>query len=62
MDGFGKLYYPNGTPAYEGYWQEDEFNGTGRVYNDIAEDESTTQEIDYKDMDDLENKWVYYEG
>lgn len=33
MEGYGKLYYENGTIAYEGSWKNDEFNGKGRVYN-----------------------------
>lgn len=33
MEGYGKLYYENGSIAYEGCWKNDEFYGKGRVYN-----------------------------
>lgn len=34
MTGFAKLYYQNGDIAYEGYWRDDMFNGTGKLWND----------------------------
>ena len=33
MHGYGILYYSNGKIAYEGEWNEDEFHGIGKVYN-----------------------------
>jgi hypothetical protein len=29
MDGYGKLYYQSGKIAYEGSWNEDQFQGFG---------------------------------
>ena len=34
MNGYGVLFYPNGTKAYEGEWVNDKFNGHGIVYNE----------------------------
>ena len=34
MCGYGKLFYENGEIAYEGQWDDDEFNGMGKLYND----------------------------
>jgi len=36
MNGFGRLYYDNGSLAYEGQWYKDEFHGRGRVFNDSS--------------------------
>jgi len=60
MEGYGKLYYENGSIAYEGYWKSDEFCGKGRVYN--TEPTSFHGEFDYHDFSDLDNKWIYYDG
>lgn len=60
MHGFGKLYYENGKIAYEGHWDDDEFNGQGRVYN--SEPVACDEEFNYKDFSELGNKWIYYEG
>lgn len=38
MNGYGKLFYDNGSLAYEGQWYRDEFHGRGKVYNDSASD------------------------
>lgn len=62
MDGYGKLFYPNGKTAYEGYWIEDEFNGTGRVYNEVSEGSIRKSAVNYLDFSDIEDKWEYYEG
>ena len=48
MHGFGKLYYENGSIAYEGHWENDEFNGQGRVYN--MEPINFPEEFNYKDF------------
>ena len=60
MNGYGKLHYENGHIAYEGSWQDDEFYGFGRVFND--QPESLMDSFNYYDFADLGNKWVYYEG
>lgn len=33
MNGYGKLFYQSGRIAYEGYWQNDQFDGKGTLYN-----------------------------
>lgn len=60
MNGFGKLYYENGKIAYEGHWQNDEFNGQGRVYN--SDSATFDEDFNYKDFSQLGNRWLYYEG
>lgn len=62
MDGYGKLFYPNGKTAYQGYWVEDEFNGTGRVYNEVSDENILKSAVNYLDLSEIENKWEYYEG
>lgn len=49
MDGFGKLYYPNGQIAYEGHWHNSSFQGTGKLYNEDPK-YSTKDPIDYTDL------------
>lgn len=34
MSGFGKLYYQSNKIAYEGDWVDDQFQGTGKLYNE----------------------------
>jgi hypothetical protein len=51
MEGYGKLYYPNNTIAYEGYWSQNEFNGTGKVYNE--QPDRASQSIDYRDFTNI---------
>ena len=46
--------------AYEGQWQEDEFNGRGKVYNDRPQ--QFTQPFNFHDFAALGEKWVFYEG
>ena len=58
MHGFGKLFYENGKTAYEGQWENDEFNGQGRVYN--AEPQELRESFNFKDFSELGNQWVYY--
>jgi antitoxin component YwqK of YwqJK toxin-antitoxin module len=52
MDGYGKLYYPNGKLAYEGEWKEDEFHGEGIVYNDNPT--NLTEPFDYTDFNKID--------
>lgn len=37
MNGYGRLHYENGQIAYEGNWENDEFHGEGRIFNDRPE-------------------------
>jgi hypothetical protein len=60
MDGYGVLYYPNGKRAYEGEWSNDKFNGRGVVYNESPSNFVT--EVNYYDLDSVEDFWVRYEG
>lgn len=60
MHGYGKLHYENGQVAYEGKWENDEFCGHGRVFNDRPE--KLTEPFNYRDFADLGEKWIYYEG
>ena len=34
MCGYGMLFYPNGNLAYQGFWNNDEFEGKGILKND----------------------------
>lgn len=34
MDGWGKLFYPSGRLAYEGYWKNSKFDGYGKLFNE----------------------------
>ena len=60
MHGNGKLYYANGKLAYEGEWYMDEFHGFGKVFNDncLIQEEM----FDYRDFNQLDEQWQYYEG
>jgi len=49
MDGFGKLYYPNGQIAYEGHWHHSTFQNNGKLYN-VEPKYSTKDPIDYTDL------------
>lgn len=60
MNGFGKLYYDNHKLAYEGQWYRDEFHGRGKVFNDTPE--PLEGEYDYREMQDTELYWIFYEG
>lgn len=42
MDGFGKLYYQSGKIAYEGNWNEDQFQGYGNFRYNYFQASSTT--------------------
>jgi hypothetical protein len=60
MQGFAKLFYQNGDPAYEGYWSDDMFNGIGKLWNDCPE--ISSEPFDFKDFSKLGNQWLYYNG
>ena len=60
MHGHGTLHYENGQIAYEGHWNEDEFEGEGRVFNDKPE--RILGPFNYYDFADLGNKWIFYDG
>jgi hypothetical protein len=60
MEGYGTLYYPNGAIAYEGEWQDDEFDGFGTVYNDHPS--PIKGGFDYTNFNTLDEEWIKYEG
>lgn len=33
-EGYGELYYPDGSTFYKGYWKNDQKNGYGRMYDE----------------------------
>jgi hypothetical protein len=37
MNGKGILYYSIDSPAYDGYWYNDQFHGYGILYNEKPE-------------------------
>lgn len=55
MHGYGKLFYANSKPAYEGQWFYDRFHGKGKVYNDEPFVFDTP--FDYKNFDNLDQQW-----
>lgn len=60
MNGYGKLFYQSGKLAYDGYWKADQFTGSGVLYNEIPE--VLEGNFDYRNMEDVEDYWVKYEG
>jgi len=64
MDGWGKLFYPSGRLAYEGYWKHSKFEGYGKLFN---ENPIHVDIIDHKDFSKAQTEtedgcWKYYEG
>ncbi len=55
MHGYGKLYFKNFNVAYEGHWENDQFNGQGRVYN--IEPQPRSENFDYRDFENLGDQW-----
>lgn len=47
MDGYGKLFYPSGRLAYEGYWRSSKFDGYGKLFN---ENPIYIESYDYRDF------------
>lgn len=60
MHGRGTLYYSDGRIAYQGEWNCDKLNGNGILYNQNPAKLSTS--FDYRNFDDAEEIWIYYEG
>ena len=54
MEGYGQLYYANGSLAYEGFWKNGQFSGEGKVYNDIPDDSQNNIVIDHTDLSSIE--------
>ena len=53
MNGYGTLYYQDGSKAYEGDWKEDLFEGKGVIYNDSPS--SYKGGFDYTDFTQMNN-------
>ena len=58
MNGFGTLYYQNGSKAYQGNWKNDKFEGHGTLYNE--EPVQIMHGFDYTDFSKINNfKCIY---
>ena len=53
MDGWGKLFYPSGRLAYEGYWKKGKFEGYGKLFN---ENPQHIEHFDYKDFNKIQEE------
>lgn len=58
--GFGVLSDPDGNEAYAGFWDEDKYNGEGRLNN--LKQEILDEEIDWGNFKSIGNYWAGYEG
>ena len=63
MDGWGKLFYPSGRLAFEGYWKAGKFDGYGKLFNETPLHVET---FDYSNFNKIQEKddgyWKVYEG
>lgn len=60
MHGKGTLEYADGRIAYQGDWNCDELHGNGILYNQSPNFISNS--LNYKDLDELDECWIFYEG
>lgn len=60
MHGFGVLRYPSDNIAYTGTWHHNQFEGTGKLYNENAD--KIVGEFNYKDFNKVDNYWQMFEG
>lgn len=60
MHGRGILYFPDGSPAYDGEWDSDMFQGRGILYNQNPE--KFDYSFNYRDFAGLGDYWVKYDG
>ena len=61
MNGYGTLYYQEGSIAYQGNWANDLFQGKGILHNDNTS--IIKGYFDYTDFTKLEeDQWTVYEG
>ena len=61
MNGYGVLFYADGSIAYQGQWKDDYFNGRGVIYNDFVS--GMSKGYDYSNLRTLQNdEWTSYEG
>lgn len=59
-DGKGVLVNNDGKMIYDGFWMNDKYHGRGILYN--ANINFTNEEFDYEDFDNLNGKWLRFEG
>ena len=59
-DGKGVLVNNDGKMIYDGFWRNDKYHGKGILYN--ANINFTNDEIDYEDFDNLNGRWLRFEG
>ncbi len=59
MEGLGSLFNERNELIFEGEWANDHYHGRGIEYNNNKE---ISDEIEYKDMSTIGNKWEKYEG
>lgn len=59
-EGFGILKDENKNVIYEGEWKSNKYNGKGKLFN--HKEQFSTRLFNYRNMDTVENNWVYYEG
>jgi hypothetical protein len=55
MDGYGSLYYQSGQLAYKGMWQDDQFQGKGRLCNEASQ--SLDLSFNYRNFDEIGDYW-----
>lgn len=58
--GYGILRNNLGQEIYKGDWQDDQFHGTGTLFNHYSE--QLNDKFDYRNFDELQNYWTNYEG
>jgi hypothetical protein len=58
--GFGVLVDAEEREVYAGFWEDNQYNGEGRL-NNLNVDQ-LDQPIDWIDMTSIGNGWVKYEG
>ena len=62
MNGFGSLFSEENFPIYEGFWHKGSFKGVGVLRNINSENMKDCFEINYNDFNNINERWVKYEG
>lgn len=60
IHGYGKLYFSDGTLAFQGNWLCDQINGYGKAFNDKPA--QMKNPFNHKDLSKITDKWTQYEG
>jgi len=61
MSGYGSLMLESSICIYEGFWKNSKFNGIG-IFRNIYQNQQNIEDIDYRNFNDLGDKWIKYEG